>query len=74
LSVCAYNGIFFSLKKEGNCWMRLYTPVIPVLRRLKQEDWKFKSSLGTLRPCHKRKKREILTRYNIDAPSEHYAK
>jgi hypothetical protein len=34
-----------------------YTPVIPALRRLKQEDYKFKASLGlTLRSYLKKKK------------------
>jgi hypothetical protein len=34
------------------------TPVIPALERLRQEDLKFKSSLGCLvRPCLKKKKK-----------------
>jgi hypothetical protein len=47
-----------SLKRSQTCW---YTPVIPALQRLKQEDCKFKASLcytvkAYLRPPHKKKK------------------
>jgi hypothetical protein len=35
---------------------RVYIPVIPALRKLSQEDFKFKASLGyLLKPCLKKK-------------------
>lgn len=44
------------VRGKGVCWMWWYTPVIPVLRRQKQEDQEFKALKGyvvslTLRPA-----------------------
>jgi hypothetical protein len=37
-------------------------PIIPALRRLRQEDLEFKASLGyTAKPCLKKKVKNILT-------------
>jgi hypothetical protein len=46
------------LESVHNCWEWYYTSVFPVLRRLRQEDHKFKDNLNyivSLMPCLKKK-------------------
>jgi hypothetical protein len=43
------------VEEENQAWW--YTPVIPKLRRLRQEDSEFKASLGYIRSLKKKKKR-----------------
>jgi hypothetical protein len=43
------------VEEENQAWW--YTPVIPKLRRLRQEDSEFKASLGYIRSLKKKKKK-----------------
>jgi hypothetical protein len=47
-------------KKLGFSQAWWCTPILPALRRLRQEDWKFKDSLGYItRPCLKKKEGRV---------------
>jgi hypothetical protein len=53
-------------KTEPECWVWWYTPVIPALEKLRQEDLKFEVSLGyivisCLKKKKKRKKKKTKT-------------
>ena len=46
-------------QKKG--WVGCHTPVIPVFRRVRQEDHRFEASLSNLaRPCFKIKRKKEL--------------
>jgi hypothetical protein len=49
----------FILKNQDKTHAWWFTPIIPALRRLRQEDHEFKASLGYIaRPCLKNKPKE----------------
>jgi uncharacterized membrane protein len=46
----------FKMSNSGQAWWRI--PVIPALRRLRQENREFEASLGNLEPVSKKKRKK----------------
>jgi hypothetical protein len=49
------------IKYKNSCWVWWYTPVIPALGRIRQENHEFEGSLVyTVRPCLKKTTKRTL--------------